>query len=176
MSNQHTDAALSPLRRRLLLLLDPITWLCCEADGLWNHAPRWALRLRDTYTAWFLNHTLAPRMAHAAAAGVGVNVSYVPPETDAATVAQWFEAQIQASQVVRVAPFDSVQCLIFRDSHDDSPIQDCIGQWEGAMGQWWMDGADAITALVPTDHTGLHLVICRISDLFAAAHQPDLQA
>lgn len=173
--HQHDrDAVAAPLpRRRLLLLLDPITWLCCEADWFWRYAPRWACRLRAAYTKWFLKQTLSVRMARAAAQGVGFTAISMPAGTAVATIVAWFEEQIRQSTVVRVAPFDAVTCLVYRSPADDDPVQDLIGVWQGEMGHWWSEGADAVAALVPSDHTGLHLVICRISELFAAANRPD---
>lgn len=111
-------------------------------------------------------------MARAAAQGVGFTAISMPAGTDGATIVAWFEEQIRQSTVVRVVPFDTVTCLVYRSPAEHEPVQDLIGVWQGEMGRWWSEGADAVAALVPSDHTGLHLVISRISDLFAAAHRP----
>lgn len=159
-------------RHRLLLLLRPITRFCCDAVWFWQRAPRWANRLRDAYTKWFLTQTLAVRLSRAAAQGVGFTATALPAHADRAAVIAWFAQELRQSRRVAVAPFDSVTCYVYRSPGDDGPVHELIGRWRGDIDHWEREGVEAIARLVPATHAGLHLVVGRLGELFAAANDP----
>ena len=157
---------------RLLLLLRPITRFCRDAAWFWQRAPRWANRLRDAYTKWFLTQTLAVRLSWAAAQGVSFTATALPAGADRAAVTAWFAQELRQSRRVAVAPFDGVTCYVYRSPGDDGPVHELIGMWRGDIDRWESEGAVAVAGLVPAAHAGLHLVIGRLSELFRAANDP----
>lgn len=166
------DIAARLPRHRLLLLLRPITWFCCEAVWFWQWAPGWANHLRDAYTKWFLKQTLAVRLSRAAAQGVGFTATALPAHADGAAVTAWFAQELRQSRRVAVAPFDGVTCYVYRSPDDDGPVHELIGMWRGDIDRWESEGAEAVAELVPAAHAGLHLVVGRLGELFRAANDP----
>lgn len=157
----------------LLRPLAPLTQFCNEADWFWDRMPRWFQPLRGAYRDWFLRHTLAVKLERAFERGIGVFATQFPAGTEATTVVAWFEQQILASTPTRIPPLDTVFCYVYRSpAVAGSPITEMIGVWKGEASRWWAEGADAVAALVPAEHEGLHILISRVSDQVAAAFQP----